>query len=60
MADDEKVPTGTRYDALRIVALDSWKDAEPRLTKYLAKSANAELQQGAVSGLMDVEDPVQL
>ena len=56
MADDEKVPTGTRYDALRIVALDDWKDAEPRLTKYLAKTANAELQQGAVSGLVDVED----
>ncbi|MBN9122190.1 MAG: neutral/alkaline non-lysosomal ceramidase N-terminal domain-containing protein [Planctomycetes bacterium] len=55
MADDEKVPTGTRYDALRIVALDDWKLAEPRLTKYLAKSANAELQQGAVSGLVDVE-----
>jgi putative heme-binding domain-containing protein len=56
MADDEKVPTGTRYDALRIVALDDWKRAEPRLTKYLAKSANAELQQGSVSGLVDVED----
>src|SRR5262249_41327006 len=57
MADDEKVPTGTRYDALRIVALDSWKAALPRLTKYLAKSAHAELQQGAVSGLSDVERP---
>jgi hypothetical protein len=56
MADDEKVPTGTRYDALRIVALDDWKRAEPRLTKYLAKTANAELQQGSVSGLVDVED----
>jgi hypothetical protein len=57
MADDEKVPTGTRYDALRIVAMDEWKNAQPRLTKYLAKTANAELQQGAVSGLVDVEDP---
>ncbi len=56
MADDEKVPTGTRYDALRIVALDDWKRAEPRLAKYLAKSVHAELQQGAVSGLVDVED----
>jgi putative heme-binding domain-containing protein len=56
MADDEKVPTGTRYDALRIVALDEWKLAEPRLARYLAKTANAELQQGAVSGLVDVED----
>lgn len=56
MADNEKVPTGTRYDALRIVALDDWKRAEPRLAKYLAASAHAELQQGAVSGLVDVED----
>ncbi len=56
MADDEKVPTGTRYDALRIVALDEWKLAAPRLTKYTAKTAHAELQQGAVSGLVDVED----
>ena len=57
MADAGKVPDGTRYDALRVVALDSWKVAEPRLAKYLAKSANAELQQGAVSGLVDAEDP---
>ena len=25
MADNEKTPTGTRYDALRIVALDAWR-----------------------------------
>lgn len=56
MADAEKVPAGTRYDALRIVALDDWMTAEPRLTKYLAKDANAELQQGAVSGLVDADD----
>jgi hypothetical protein len=57
MSDAEKVPHGTRYDALRIVALDDWAKAEPRLVKYLAKAANAELQQGAVSGLVDVEEP---
>jgi putative heme-binding domain-containing protein len=56
MADDEKVRPGTRYDALRIVALDDWKAARPRLGKYLAKDANAELQMGAVSGLLDVEN----
>jgi HEAT repeat protein len=56
MADDEKVRPGTRYDALRIVALDDWKTARPRLEKYLAKEANAELQMGAVSGLVDVEN----
>ncbi|MEO2090945.1 MAG: hypothetical protein ABGY75_15805, partial [Gemmataceae bacterium] len=57
MADDETVPTGTRYDALRIMPLDDWKAAKPRLTKYLAKSAHAELQMGAVSGLVDVDHP---
>jgi putative membrane-bound dehydrogenase-like protein len=56
MADAEKVPTGTRYDALRMVALDGWDAARPRLVKYLAKSAHAELQMGAVSGLVDVEN----
>jgi hypothetical protein len=55
MADDEKVPHGTRYDALRMVALDDWKLARPRLEKYLEKSAHAELQMGSVSGLVDVE-----
>jgi hypothetical protein len=57
IADDDKVPTGTRYDALRVVALDGWTAARPRLTKYLAKTAHAELQQGAVSGTVDVEQP---
>jgi HEAT repeat protein len=57
MADDEKVPTGTRYDALRMVALADWKNAEPALTKYLKKDAHPELQMGAVSGLGDVESP---
>ncbi len=57
MADDEKVRPGTRYDALRLVALDDWDAARPRLTKYLAKSAHPELQMGAVSGLADVDRP---
>lgn len=57
MADDEKVPHGTRYDALRMVALDDWKAAGPRLRKYLAKDTHPELQMGAVSGLGDVDRP---
>jgi putative membrane-bound dehydrogenase-like protein len=56
LADANSVPTGTRYDALRIVALDDWKAAQPRLVKYLSKQANAELQHGAVSGLVDCTD----
>jgi hypothetical protein len=57
MADDERVRPGTRYDALRLVALDDWDAARPRLAKYLAKTAHPELQQGAVSGLADVNRP---
>jgi putative membrane-bound dehydrogenase-like protein len=57
MADNDKVAAGTRYDALRMVALADWDAAGPVLTKYLGKDANAELQMGAVSGLGDVESP---
>ena len=56
MADDESVPTGTRYDALRIVALRDWSAAKPQLEKYLQKGIHDELQMGAVSGLADVRD----
>lgn len=57
MADDDKVPTGTRYDALRMIPLADWDGAGPVLTKYLGRGVNAELQMGAVSGLGDVESP---
>jgi hypothetical protein len=57
MADDANVNAGTRYDALRMIALRSWEEAGPQLTKYLAKGTNAELQMGAVSGLVDIDSP---
>jgi len=57
MANDKTVPTGTRYDALRIVALQDWSLAKPQLEKYLQKGVHDELQMGAVSGLADVRDP---
>ena len=53
MASDEKVIPGTRYDALRMVALQDWQVARPILERFLHHE-NAELQQGAVSGLSDV------
>ncbi len=56
MADDESVMTGTRYDALRIVALRDWSVAKPQLEKYLQEGVHDELQMGAVSGLADVRD----
>jgi hypothetical protein len=55
MADNEKVPTGTRYDALRIIALDDAAKAISGLKKYLPPGSNEELQMGAVSGLVDVK-----
>lgn len=55
MADDESVPSGTRYDALRILGADDFETSGAQLEKYL-DDANAELQMGAVSGLSDMED----
>src|SRR5262249_57855100 len=57
MADDAKVPTGTRYDALRMIALSGWEKRGAQLTKYLAKGTHDELMQGAISGLSDVDSP---
>jgi putative membrane-bound dehydrogenase-like protein len=57
MADDEKVPMGTRYDALRMLGLDTWERRGKQLTKYLAKGVNDELQMGAVSALSDLRKP---
>ena len=56
MADDPAVPDGTRYDALRMIALMPPHRAVPRLERVLAQGAADELVQGAVSGLVDVED----
>jgi hypothetical protein len=54
MADNEKVPAGTRYDALRILGVDTWERRGKQLAKYLGKGVNAELQMGAISGLGDM------
>ena len=55
MADNEKVRGGTRYDALRVLGTETWEHRGAQLAKYLEKGINAELQQGAVSGLADVK-----
>jgi putative membrane-bound dehydrogenase-like protein len=57
MADNKKTPTGTRYDALRIIPLDDWNLRGSQLKKYLAKGTHDELQMGAISGLSDVDRP---
>jgi putative membrane-bound dehydrogenase-like protein len=55
MADDEKVPTGTRYDALRIIAMGPWDLRGAQMQKYLAAGIHEELQMGAVSGTADMQ-----
>ena len=55
MADDDKINTGTRYDALRMIALNPRKAAFDQLVKYLPKGIHEELQMGAVSGLSDID-----
>ena len=56
MADDAGVPEGTRYDALRMAALLPPERALPILERVLDTGASEELVQGAVSGLVDVDD----
>ena len=54
MAADERVKTGTRYDALRILGVESWKKRGATLTKYLGAGIHAEVQSGAIGGLNDI------
>jgi hypothetical protein len=57
MADDEGVPSGTRYDALRILGADRFEGGKQQFAKYIAKGAHGELQMGAVSALGDINEP---
>jgi hypothetical protein len=57
MADDERVKSGTRYDALRMLGVEPWDRRGAQLFRYLLKGVHAELQQGAISGLSDVRSP---
>ena len=57
MSTDEKVPHGTRYDALRMIPLRGWDASGAKLRNYLKKGTHPELQSGAVSGCGDIEDP---
>jgi putative membrane-bound dehydrogenase-like protein len=57
MADDDKVPAPTRYDALRMLAVRPWPECGPHLSRYLAKGTHEELQAGAISAAGDVDAP---
>ncbi len=57
MTEDERINTGTRYDAMRIIALDERLSRREQLIKYLPKGTHDELQMGAISGLSDIDFP---
>lgn len=53
MSDNDQVRAGTRYDALRMIAIAPWATHGEQLASYLT-DASTELQMGAVSGLSDM------
>ena len=57
MGDDSSVPTGTRYDALRMLGVEPYEKRGLQLTGYLGRRANEELQMGAISALADMRSP---
>lgn len=56
MSDDAKVRNGTRYDALRMIAVLPWDRAGATLIRYLSRDVDPELQMGAIGGLSDLQD----
>ncbi|QDT90386.1 PVC-type heme-binding CxxCH protein [Gimesia algae] len=57
MADEPDVKGGTRYDALRMVAMLDYEICRKQLKRYLNDSSHSELQMGAVSGIGDIDEP---
>jgi len=57
MADNQRVFKGTRYDALRILGLDTWNHRGAQLFRYVLVGVDDELQQGAIGGLSDMRSP---
>ncbi len=56
MSHDAAVRNGTRYDALRMLAVLPWERAGTQLVRYLSRDVDAELQMGAIGGLADLQD----
>lgn len=55
MATDPRVRTGTRYDAIRMLALRPPAEAVPLVATFLQPGTDDELQMGAVSALSDID-----
>ena len=56
MADDAGVRNGTRYDALRMLAVLPYDRVGAQLERYLSRDVDPELQMGAIGGLSDLPD----
>lgn len=57
MANNPRVRTGTRYDAIRMLALRPTAEAVSLVTTFLKPGTDDELQMGAVSALSDIDHP---
>ena len=56
MGLDPNIRTGTRYDAIRMVALRPVEESLPWIQSFLKPKTDDELQMGAVSALSDIQD----
>lgn len=57
LAGDPEVPYPWRYDALRMIAMDSQNQSIPELSSYLDPEFDGHLHMGAISGLSDIRSP---
>lgn len=57
VAEDPQIPPSTRYDALRMLGLDTWERRGQLVEKYLLQASIPELQMGAANALADMEHP---
>jgi hypothetical protein len=57
MADDPAIRNGTRYDALRMLAVLPFDRVGAQLERYLSRTVDPELQMGAIGALGDLPDP---
>jgi hypothetical protein len=55
IANNQAIPTGTRYDALRMLGTETWEKRGAQLEACLSKTTDPELQMGAVSALNDIQ-----
>jgi len=57
MANNSQVPSGTRYDALRVLGAADWRQFGDVLKRYLEPGTDDELQMGAANALADLTEP---